>query len=40
MIGHGVSSRSSHSCRSGPDDTFSEVVDPVADLDHVLGEFN
>ena len=44
MIGHGVSSRSSHSCPAGPDDVLGEVVDPLLDLQLVLveveGEFS
>ena len=38
MIGHGVSSRSSHSSAAGPDDGLGEVVDPLLDLELVLVE--
>ena len=38
MTGHGVSSRSSHSWRDGPDDVFGEVVDPFLDLQLVFAE--
>ena len=38
MIGHGVSSRSSHSGAGGPDDVGGEVVDPLLDLQLVFVE--
>ena len=36
MIGHGVSSRSSHSCAAGRITSFGEVVHPRLDLELVL----